>query len=93
MFRLDHPGVTVSDMRKQSERQPVSASSVSSPCSPAARDAARRSRARARGVVMVEYALLLVGFGVPVLLGTAAAGIHLIKAYGNIRNDQLHVGP
>lgn len=54
---------------------------------------ARRTRARARGVVMVEYALLLVGFGVPVLLGTASAGIHLIKAYGNIRNDQLHVGP
>ncbi len=51
-----------------------------------------RSR-RARGVVMVEYALLLVGFGVPVMLGTAAAGIHLIKAYGDIRNDQLHVGP
>ncbi len=48
---------------------------------------------RAAGVVMVEYAFLLVGFGVPVMIGTAAAGIHLIKAYGDIRNDILHHGP
>jgi hypothetical protein len=53
-----------------------------------------RKRARhTAGVVMVEYALLLVGFGVPVMLGTAAAGIHLIKAYGDIRNDMLGKGP
>jgi len=48
---------------------------------------------RTAGVVMVEYALLLVGFGVPVMIGTAAAGIQLIKAYGDIRNDILPKGP
>jgi hypothetical protein len=42
---------------------------------------------------MVEYAFLLVGFGVPVIIGTAAAGIHLIKAYTDIRNDLLQHGP
>jgi hypothetical protein len=53
----------------------------------------RRRATRSAGVVMVEYAFLLVFFGVPVMLGTAAAGIHLIKAYGDIRNDQLGKGP
>jgi len=53
-----------------------------------------RSRAkRSRGVVMVEYAFLLAFFGVPVMLATAAAGIHLIQAYGDIRNDILGKGP
>ena len=42
---------------------------------------------------MVEYALLLVGFGVPVMIGTAAAGVSLIKGYGLMRNDMLHKGP
>jgi hypothetical protein len=42
---------------------------------------------------MVEYAFLLAFFGVPVMLGTAAAGIHLIQAYGAIRNDLLGKGP
>ncbi len=51
---------------------------------------ARRS---SRGVVMVEYALLLVLVGVPVMVGTAAAGVALVKGYGNMRNDQLHRGP
>jgi hypothetical protein len=54
---------------------------------------ARRAKRRSRGVVMVEYALLLVGFGVPVMVGTALAGLQLIKVYGDIRNDQLHIGP
>jgi len=53
---------------------------------------ARRSK-RSSGVVVVEYAFLLVFFGVPVMLGTAALGIKMIKGYGEIRNDLLHVGP
>lgn len=50
-------------------------------------------RCRSAGVVMVEYALLLVFFGVPVIAGTTALGIKLIRGYGLVRNDQLHVGP
>jgi hypothetical protein len=55
----------------------------------------RRARLRRRtlGVVMVEYTFLLVGFGVPVILATTAAGITMISAYGTIRNDLLHKGP
>ena len=52
-----------------------------------------RRRGRSAGVVMVEYAFLLSFFGIPVMLGTAAAGIHLIAAYGNIRYDILGKGP
>jgi hypothetical protein len=52
-----------------------------------------KRRGRSGGVVMVEYAFLLAFFGVPVMLGTAAAGIHLIQAYGDIRNDLLGKGP
>ncbi len=64
--------------------------------SPPPRADAKQRRRRARrssGVVMVEYAFLLSFFGIPVMLGTAAAGIHLIKAYGDIRNDLLGKGP
>jgi hypothetical protein len=45
------------------------------------------------GVVVVEYAFLLVFFCVPVMLASAALGITMIKGYGEIRNDLLHVGP
>jgi hypothetical protein len=45
------------------------------------------------GVVIVEYAFLLVFFGIPVMVGTMALGIHMIKGYGDIRNDMVHVGP
>jgi hypothetical protein len=44
-------------------------------------------------VVMVEYAFLLVFFGIPVIVGTTAAGLHLIQVYGDIRNDMLGKGP
>jgi hypothetical protein len=55
---------------------------------------ARTSRWRRRaGVVVVEYAFLLVFFGIPVIIGTTFLGIKMIKGYGEIRNDQLHVGP
>jgi hypothetical protein len=55
---------------------------------------ARCSRSkRSAGVVVVEYAFLLVFFCVPVMLASAALGITMIKGYGDIRNDLLHVGP
>jgi hypothetical protein len=54
---------------------------------------ARGKRRASAGVVVVEYAFLLVFFCAPVMLASAALGIHMIKGYGNIRNDQLHVGP
>jgi hypothetical protein len=53
---------------------------------------ARRQR-RSAGVVVVEYAFLLVFFGIPVIVGTMALGLHMIKGYGEVRNDLLHVGP
>jgi hypothetical protein len=52
-----------------------------------------KARSRSAGVVMVEYAFLLVFFGLPVMLATAAAGITLIRVYGDIRNDMLHQYP
>ncbi len=58
-----------------------------------AQRARSRRRARSAGAVMVEYAFLLVFFGVPVMVATAALGINLIRGYGAVRNDQLHVGP
>jgi hypothetical protein len=42
---------------------------------------------------MVEYAFLLVFFGLPVAIGSASAGAALITGYGNIRNDILSKGP
>jgi hypothetical protein len=70
------------------ETMDASSSSASKPAS------VMKARAKkARGVVMVEYAFLLVGFGVPVMIGTAAAGVSLIKGYGLMRNDMLHKGP
>jgi len=50
-------------------------------------------RSRSAGVVMVEYAFLLVFFGLPVMLATGAAGVTLIHVYGDIRNDLLHQYP
>ncbi len=52
-----------------------------------------RRRRRSAGVVVVEYAFLLVFFGIPVIVGTMALGVHMIKGYGEIRSDLLHVGP
>jgi hypothetical protein len=55
-----------------------------------ARGTPRRSSA---GVVIVEYAFLLVFFGIPVIVGTMFLGVHMVKGYGEIRNDMVHVGP
>jgi|HubBroStandDraft_1064217.scaffolds.fasta_scaffold1170388_1 hypothetical protein len=42
---------------------------------------------------MVEYALLLVAFGVPTVIGTAHLGVTLIKSYVATRNNVLQEGP
>jgi len=68
------------------------AKAIEAHCSRRAAAQARTAR-RSAGVVMVEYAFLLVFFAAPVMLASAALGIHMIKGYGDIRNDQVHVGP
>lgn len=45
----------------------------------------RRSRARSRGAVMVEYALLLTFFAVPVCVGMTAAGVKMLQNYRTAR--------
>ena len=56
------------------------------------REGAKRRR-RSAGAVMVEYAFLLVAFGVPVMVSTTAAGVSLINSYGAVRNNLLHSVP
>lgn len=83
-------------MHVETERKVAQVAAKTRCDAPASRLASSRrasSRGRSAGVVMVEYAFLLAFFGVPVMLGTAAAGIHLIQAYGEIRNDILGKGP
>ena len=41
----------------------------------------RTSRIRRRGAVMVEYALLLTFFAVPVMAGLSMAGVRLLQNY------------
>jgi Flp pilus assembly pilin Flp len=45
------------------------------------------------GAIAVEYALLLVGLCVPVMIALAAAGVAFITTYGTLRNAIVHVGP
>jgi hypothetical protein len=66
---------------------------ASGPVSHASAARARSRRARRRGAVMVEYAFLLVAFGVPVMGAVAAAGLVLYKNYGDTRNLMLQLGP
>jgi Flp pilus assembly pilin Flp len=61
-----------------------------SPAKPAARKGAR---GRERGVVVVEYAFLLVIVAVPALVAIIAAGVQLADGYTQTRNQLLHVGP
>jgi hypothetical protein len=42
---------------------------------------------------MVEYAFVLLAFGVPTMTATIAAGVKLVKGYTAERNLILHVGP
>jgi Flp pilus assembly pilin Flp len=49
----------------------------------------RRSRAHHRGAVMVEYALLLTFFAVPVCVGMTAAGLQMLAGYKATRSAIL----
>jgi hypothetical protein len=42
---------------------------------------------------MVEYAFLLMAFGIPTLVAVTAAGWKLVNGYTTNRNNLLHVGP
>jgi hypothetical protein len=53
----------------------------------------RRGRVHGRGVVVVEYAFLLVVVAVPALVAIIAAGVQLADGYTETRNQLLHVGP
>lgn len=49
----------------------------------------RRARARGRGAVMVEYALLLVAVGIPAIAGLSAGGLATYNTYVRARNAML----
>jgi len=49
----------------------------------------KRARARARAAVMVEYALLLTFFAVPVMAGMTAASLSMLEGYRNTRRAML----
>lgn len=55
--------------------------------------AMRRSRARSRGAVMVEYALLLTFFAVPVCVGMTTAGVTMLQGYRATRTSILSPFP
>jgi hypothetical protein len=50
-------------------------------------------RRRSRGAVMVEYAFLLMAFGVPTLAGAIAGGWKMVNGYTKQRDALIHVGP
>jgi Flp pilus assembly pilin Flp len=47
------------------------------------------TRARTRAAVMVEYALLLTFFAVPVCAGLTAASLSMLQGYRNTRQAML----
>ena len=67
------------------------------PKSPLARSVVRKAgavivhqvKARRRGAVMVEYALLLTFFAVPVCAGLTAASLSMLEGYRNTRKAML----
>lgn len=54
---------------------------------------ASRARARSRGAVLVEYALLLTFFAVPVIAGVTAGGIQMLNNYRSVRAQILMPNP
>ncbi|MDB4937177.1 MAG: hypothetical protein JWP87_4149 [Labilithrix sp.] len=46
-------------------------------------------RARRRGAVAVEYALLLMAVGVPAVVGLTAGGVQMLTNYREARNSML----
>jgi len=53
----------------------------------------RRSRARRRGAVLVEYALLLTAFAIPAMMGIVAGGVAMMKDYQEARAQLLRPFP
>jgi hypothetical protein len=53
----------------------------------------RRTGWRKRGAVMVEYALLLTFFAVPVCAGMTAASLQMLQGYRNTRQHLLNPFP
>lgn len=53
----------------------------------------RRRRARSRGAVLVEYALLLTFFAIPVMGGLVIAGSQMLTNYQNARERILAPTP
>lgn len=50
-------------------------------------------RARSRGAVMVEYAMLLTMIGIPAVIGIYAGGRAMVSAYGSVRSNILQTVP
>ncbi|MFO0736962.1 MAG: hypothetical protein U0270_13835 [Labilithrix sp.] len=57
------------------------------------RSSKSRSRARRRGAVLVEYALLLTAFAIPAMMGIAAGGVAMMKDYQEARDNLLRPFP
>ncbi len=53
----------------------------------------RKSRARRRGAVLVEYALLLTAFAIPAMAGIVAGGVAMLKDYQDARSAILRPFP
>jgi Flp pilus assembly pilin Flp len=53
----------------------------------------RASRARERGAVLVEYALLITFFAIPVLAGLTAGGARMLASYQKLRTELLQPFP
>jgi Flp pilus assembly pilin Flp len=53
----------------------------------------RTSRTHRRGAVLVEYALLLTFFAIPVMLGITAAGAKMLQNYTETRSHILRPLP
>lgn len=53
----------------------------------------RTRRARSRGAVLVEYALLLTAIAIPVMMGITAGGAAMVKDYKESRDHFLKPFP
>lgn len=53
----------------------------------------RSSRAKRRGAVLVEYALLLTAFAIPAMMGIVAGGAAMMKDYKDARTQLLRPFP
>jgi Flp pilus assembly protein TadG len=53
----------------------------------------RKNRAKRRGAVLVEYALLLTAFAIPAMMGIAAGGVAMMKDYQEARDTLLRPFP